>query len=281
MPAFFAASCCFGVMAVLVRLAAGGLDALEVACVRFAGSFLLLVVAARGRRLAPRRASVARLVLRGTLGATAIAAYFVGIARAGAGLATLVHSTYPVFAALWGVVFLGERVDARLAAALLLSAAGAGVVLHDRLHAGPEVVTGVAAALAGGMLAGGAVVTAGELRRTESATVVTVWFMAVGALLTSPALLDGVARPTPRLALLLAGVVVSSAAGQWLLHHGLGAVSATAGSLAAATSVVTAAVLEAFVTGHALGRGVMAGGAAMLLAVGLATARRQAGTSSG
>jgi drug/metabolite transporter (DMT)-like permease len=270
MTAFFSASLCFGVMAVLVRLASAHLGPVEIACVRFTGAFLLLVATTRGRGLRPQRASFGPLVLRGALGATAIGAYFVGIARAGAGLATLVHSTYPVFTALWGVVFLGDRLTWGVIAALALSVAGAGVVLHDQLHAGPDVLAGIAAALAGGMLAGGAVTTAGELRRTESASLVTVWFMAVGAVLTAPALLDGFHLPAPAVALTLAGVVVTSTAGQWLLHHGLGFVSPTVGSLAAATGVVTAAGLEALVTGRGIGGGVVVGGTLMLAAVGLA-----------
>jgi len=143
MTTLFAASCCFGVMAVLVRLTARELDALEVAWVRFAGSFVLLVALSRGRGLRPRAGTVRRLVLRGLLGASSIVCYFAGIARAGAGLATLLHSTYPVFTALWGVVLLGQVLTGRVAGALALSALGATVVLHDQLGQGPAVLAGV------------------------------------------------------------------------------------------------------------------------------------------
>jgi hypothetical protein len=47
------------------------------------------------------------LLLRGVLGAVAIT-YFVGIAGAGASLATLIQNTYPIFAALLASVFLRE-----------------------------------------------------------------------------------------------------------------------------------------------------------------------------
>ena len=275
MTTLFAASCCFGVMAVLVRLAARELDALEVAWVRFAGSFVLLVALSRGRGLRPRAGNLGPLVLRGLLGASAIVCYFAGIARAGAGLATLLHSIYPVFTALWGVVLLGQGLTGRVVAALALSAFGASIVLHDQLGQGPAVLTGVGLSLLGGVLAGGAVLTAGELRRTESASLVTVWFMVVGAVVTAPALVDGMPWPTPALAAALGGVVIASATGQWLLHHGLGFVSPTLGSLAVATSVVTASVLEALVMGQTVRGGVVAGGVLMLAAVGLATTARR------
>ncbi len=260
-------------MAVAVRLAAADMAAPQVACVRFAGSFVVLLAATRGRALRPRSAGVGRLVGRGLLGGTAITCYYAGIERAGAGLATLLHSTYPVFTALFAVWLLGERATARLAIAVAMNALGAAVVLGNPASVGPGVLSGGLLSLLGGVLAGAAVATASGLRRSESASLVTIWFMAVGALLTAPAFAADQPDWSWRLGAALAGVVVTSAAGQWLLHHGLGHVSATAGSLAAATSVVTAALLEALVFGERLGWGVVAGGLLMLAAVGLAAGR--------
>lgn len=270
MAALFAASACFGVMAVLVRAVAAEFGPLEVAWIRFAGSLVLLAPLGRGRGRRPRRAGAGALLLRGLLGAVSIVCYFAGIARAGAGLATLLHSIYPVFTALWGVVVLGRAVTGRLGAALVLSAGGAAVVVHDQVERGPEVLGGALLALLGGILAGGAVLTASELRRRESASRITVWFMAVGAVVTAPAALDGLPSPTVQSGLLLAGIVATSATGQWLLHHGLGFVPATVGSLAVATSVATATLLEALLFGSGVGAAPLAGGAMMLAAVALA-----------
>jgi drug/metabolite transporter (DMT)-like permease len=261
-------------MAVCVRLATRDMAAAQVACVRFAGAFLVLLVATRGSALRPRAASVPRLVLRGVLGASAISCYFIGIGLAGAGLATLLHSTYPVFTALFAVPLLGERFTARLGAALALNLLGAAVVLGSPSVLGHRLLPGAMVALLGGVIAGSAVVTASQLRRSESASVVTIWFMAVGAVLTAPAFLGDRPAWSLPLASALVGVVLTSTAGQWLLHHGLGHVPATAGSLAAATSVVTAAVLEAALLGGRPGGAVVVGGVLMLAAVWLATERR-------
>jgi drug/metabolite transporter (DMT)-like permease len=171
------------------------------------------------------------------------------------------------------VPLLGERFTARLAAALVLNLLGAAIVLGSPSVVGQGVLPGALAALAGGVIAGGAVATASQLRRTESASVVTIWFMAVGALLTAPSFGSGAPGWSTGLAWALVGVVLTSTAGQWLLHHGLGHVPATAGSLAAATSVVTAAMLEALLLGGWPGRGVVLGGALMLVAVWLAADR--------
>jgi len=144
------------------------------------------------------------------------------------------------------------------------------VVLGSPRDLGTQVGSGTLIALLGGMLAGGALATASELRRSESASLVTIWFMAVGALLTAPSFAGGAPGWSAPLALALAGVVVTSASGQWLLHHGLGFVSATTGSLAAATGVLTTAILEGLLLGQHLSPRVIAGGLLMLAAVGLA-----------
>jgi drug/metabolite transporter (DMT)-like permease len=186
-------------MAVCVRLATPHMAATQVACVRFVGSFVVLVLATRARQLRPAPGNAGRLLLRGVLGGAAISCYYVGISRAGAALAT-----------------------------------------------------------------------ASELRRSESASLVTIWFMAVGALLTAPSFAAGAPSWSAALVFSLAGVVLTSASGQWLLHHGLGFVSATAGSLAAATGVLTTAILEGLLLGQHLPARVIAGGLLMLAAVGLA-----------
>ena len=97
--------------------------------------------------------------------------------------------------------------------------------------------------------------------------------MAIGMVVTAPSLLSGVPVITPVLAAALAGTVLCSAAGQMLLHHGLGFTTATQGSLAAATTVISAAILEAVFFGSSLGPVALPGGAILITAVALAASR--------
>jgi uncharacterized membrane protein len=156
-------------MAVCVRLATPHMAATQVACVRFAGSFLILVLATRARQLRPAKGNAGRLILRGLLGGSAITCYYIGIGRAGAALATLLHSTYPVFTALFAVLLLGEPFTRRLGGALALNLVGTAVVLGSPRDLGTQVGSGTLVALLGGVLAGGALATASDLRRSESA----------------------------------------------------------------------------------------------------------------
>jgi drug/metabolite transporter (DMT)-like permease len=267
------ASVLFGTMALFVRLAAREMPALQVTFVRFVGSLVILMVTTRGRGLAARRGSVAPLVVRGLIGAAAISLYFVAIAGAGAGLATLLQNGYPVFAASFAALLLGEPFSLRLVAALALSLAGIGFVLGPEARLHPTVALGALAACGSALLSGGAVTAARHLRRTESASVITTWFMAVGALVTAPALAGGLPAPSVPLVLALVGVIVTSVAGQWLLHHGLGFISVARGSLMAATSVVTAAALEGLFLGQRLGPHVLVGACCMIAAIGLSADR--------
>ena len=293
------ASVLFGVMAVFVRIAVVSMPSSQVAFVRFAGSFLVLLVVGRGRALRPQPGNLFRIVQRALLGASAIILYYHGIQGAGAGLATLLNCSYPVFTALFATTFMGERFDAHVGASLLLSMVGVVIVLHPSGALSSAALWGgmsalVAAVFAGGaggpppprasnqnwrgvtpdLMGGWAVATARQLRSNESALLITTYFMAVGAILTAPTLLMGVPTLSSGLLLALAGVVLTSVAGQMLLHQGLGFAPATQGSLAAATSVVTAAVLEAVWLGDHLSTNSLIGAGFMIAAVALAASRR-------
>ena len=268
------ASVLFGAMAVCVRVACREMPPSQVAFVRFSGSLLVLLALRRGRSLRPRRGNLQHVLLRGLLGAGAILLYYHGIRGAGAGLATLLTNTYPVFTTLFATTLMGERFDARLGTALALSVAGVATVLGPGVTAGGEVLRGGGSALGAAVLSGAAVATARQLRLSEGAFLITTYFMAVGAAVTAPALLLGLPALSTGLLLMLAGVVLTSVGGQVLLHQGLGSAPATQGSLAAATSVVTASALETAVLGEHLGLQSLMGAGLLIAAVGLALGQR-------
>jgi len=98
--------------------------------------------------------------------------------------------------------------------------------------------------------------------------------MAVGTVVTAPALVGGIPSISPVVAIALVGVVLTSVGGQYLLHHGLGFAPATQASLAAATSTVSAAAFEALVLGNGLSAHTLVGAVLMVMAVALAAGRR-------
>jgi drug/metabolite transporter (DMT)-like permease len=272
-PVILLAALLFGVMTVCVRVASQEMSIPQIVFFRFFGAFVVLVLIARGRNLLPEGPMVPALVLRGIVGTAAIALYFRGIQGAGAGLATLLHCTYPVYTALFAAVLLGERFSGRVGWALVLNVAGALAILGPSANLGKAAFTGGLYAALASVLAGGAVTAARHLRNTESALRITTWFMAVGMVLSAPWLLTGLPHFTATLSLALAATVVTSVGGQFLLHQGLGFTTATQGSLAAATTVVTSALVEAIFLRSSLTAGMLAGGGLLIAAVALAVAR--------
>jgi drug/metabolite transporter (DMT)-like permease len=260
----------FGSMAVAVRIAARAMPGTQIAFVRFAGSFLILLALGGGRSLRPKPGNLGAMLLRGLLGAGAITLYYLGIEHAGAGFATLLHCTYPVSTAVFATTLMGERFDRRLAAGLALAVLGVTVVLGPGADLAAATTLGAVCALGASILAGGAVATARQLRLTEGAYLITTYFMGVGMICTAPALLGGLPPLGPLPVVALVAVVVTSVGGQVLLHQGLGFAPATQGSLAAATTVVTAAVLEAVFLGEHLSRHTLIGAALLVAAVALA-----------
>src|SRR4051812_3417735 len=97
----------FGAMAVCVRVATYAMSSGQVAFIRFAGSLAVLLLFRRGNSLRPI-GSLGRVLLRGLLGAGAIVLYYRGIAGAGAGLATLLHCTYPIWTTLFATTLMDE-----------------------------------------------------------------------------------------------------------------------------------------------------------------------------
>lgn len=261
----------FGAMAVAVRVAAAEMAALQIVFFRFAGSLLVLLAATRGRDLRPQPGNLPRVLLRGLFGAAAISLYFVGIEGAGAGLASLLQSTYPVFASALAAVVLGEAFTGRVAGAVALNLAGAALVVGAELPEGTATSLGLAAAMGSAVLSGVAIVTARHLRHSENASLITTYFMAVGALCTAPSLLEGLPPPSVSLVASVAIVVSTSVAAQWLLHHALGFVPAAGASLVAATGVLTATLIEAVWFGESVRAGTIAGGTLMIAAIGLAS----------
>jgi len=249
------------------------MPAAQIAFFRFGGAFLVLMAFNRGRSLRPQPGNLPRVVLRALLGASAILLYFRGIQGAGAGFATLLHCTYPVYTTLIATAFMGEHFSSRIAAALALNVAGAFVMLGPTANVSAATMAGGLNALAASVLAGGAVAAARHLRSTESALLITVYFMAIGALLTAPSVLSGFPPLSLSLCLALLGTILTSVAAQFLLHHGLGFAGATQGALACATSVVSAALFEAIFLGETLGPSALVGAAVLVGAVGLALTR--------
>ncbi len=184
----FGAGLCFGLMAALARMGSrqgAGFTAAQMTTVRFVvGALLTLgLFWARPGTFRPVRHRL--LVTRGLLGGVAVLLYFVALARISAGQATLLNSTFPVFAVLLSFFTLGERPTLHLGLALVIVSVGVFLVI------GPGSGTlgmgvGEAAAIASAVLGGGAVTSIRALRATDNAPTIFFAFCLGGLAVSAP-----------------------------------------------------------------------------------------------
>jgi drug/metabolite transporter (DMT)-like permease len=253
----------FGVMAVTARIASRRIPGPEVAMVRFAiGVLAVLGAAALGRAsLRPRRWGW--LLLRGIFGGMAVFLYFSCIEHVGAGLATLLNYTAPVWSMLLGWWLLGERPRRSAAVALALTLLGVICVVHGSLSGlanGVWAFAGVFSAFASGV----AITSIRAVRRrsadgsgSESSWTVFASFTGFGLLTTLPAVFGPLGRwvtPGPWDWALLAAVGAISVVAQLLMTQALEHVTgATMGIIHQLTVVVALVCGVLFLGEHLTG----------------------------
>ncbi|HCU68520.1 MAG TPA: hypothetical protein DGF30_04695 [Desulfomicrobium sp.] len=228
----------FSATSTLIRLAPG-IDPFKTSLFRFAIGLTLLGTAAMSRRIRLDFHNPALLFARGLTGGVSVFLFFWSINAIGLGKGTLLSYTYPVFAAIWGVLLLGERVSPRTWGLILLSFFGVALTSAGR---GEDLLTAIGLnellALAGGMLSGLAIVIVRKLRATESSyaiffsqCVVGFWLMLIPAnVLPSDIGIGG--------GFILLGIGVTAAIGQLLMTYSYKALSASQGSVIALVTPV-------------------------------------------
>jgi drug/metabolite transporter (DMT)-like permease len=267
------ASLLFGLMAYLAKRAAAGLDAAQVAFVRFAiGSAVVAGHAVLGGRLLrPVRHDL--LLLRGVLGGVAVLLYFLAIAHLPVGTATLLNYTGPIFATLFAAVFLGEAVPPARLFALALASVGITLVVYGQGRALGGGYTWLGVGLASAVCSGGAVTAVRAARKTDGAWEVFGAFCVGGLLCTAPFALHGWKPPTASLWVFLLLVGLLAAGAQLLMTHALVAVEAATAGVIAQLAVVVATALGTVLDADPLTAVALFGAALTLIGVSLVSAQ--------
>lgn len=144
-------------------------------------------------------------VWRCALGVSGILLIFQGLRLLPLADATTIGFTAPIFATLFSILFLKEKVGRHRWTAIALGFLGVLVMVRPGA-AGAPPLGGLLFALGGACLAAGVTVTLRQLGKTESATAIVFWFFiacsAVGGVLT---LIDGHSHTWAVLGVLAAG----------------------------------------------------------------------------
>jgi|SRR6185437_6053805 len=232
----------FACMAFAAKLASAWATGAQIALVRFLGSLVVIACLAALRRRWPRPIRWAPLLVRGAFGATAVLLYFLVIAHVGAGLATLLNYTSPVFTALLSRAYLGEPLRRATIVGLAIAMIGVVLVLAGgRGLPHPAAVAWIAAGLVSALFSGVAVTAIRVARRTDGPLEIFASLATFGVLTSAPVGLSA-GLPTPSAALLaaLAVVILASSAAQLLMTTALRWVDAPTMGVVAQLAVVVA-----------------------------------------
>ncbi len=222
----------FGLMALGARLVSARIPGSQMAFVRFASGVVTVLIAWSRFGVALQPSRWGWLFVRGTAGGLAVLCYYVSIARIGAGFATLLNYTSPVFSLVFAWVLLGERPRRAAIVALSLTLTGVAMVVgFDNLNAGAWALVAMASAV----LSGVAVTAIRAARQpsadghpAENAWTVFASFTILGTLATIPSTFGPFGHwvaPTAYEWFVLFFVVLSSIVAQLVMTSALGHVT--------------------------------------------------------
>ena len=233
---------CFSATSTLIRLAPN-IDPFKSSLFRFAIGMTLLGTAAICKRIRLDFSNTPLLIARGLTGGLSVFIFFWSINAIGLGKGTLLSYTYPVFAAIWGVILLGEKVSPRLWMFIAVAFFGFALTSMGRGDVMPTLGLPECFAIAGAMLSGLAIVIVRKLRATESTYAIFFSQCVLGFwLMLIPANIVPAAIGIPG-GFVLLGIGVSAALGQLLMTYSFKALSVSQGSvIALITPVVNIAI---------------------------------------
>lgn len=250
-PLLLLSSFLFALMALFARLLSGRLSPGQVVCGRFVVGLLFLSVYFALMKRRPRYGRFSLWAMRGIFGGGSVYLYFVAIDRMAVGPSTLLNACWPIYAAIFGAFFLGERVTPQVLTGLVVTTVGAGLVMWSTMDVGALTLgVGAWAGMGSAVLSGAAVVCVRALRHETDAATVFLSFCLFGLLFGLPFALSDWRPLSWDMALPLLGVGLASAGAQMVFTYALGYVTAAAGGVATQLTPAFSWVLGALVLGE-------------------------------
>lgn len=221
-------------------------NAFQIACVRYGGAalWLLLYIAIR-RSALPQLANWRRHVTRALLMVVTVCLFFYGVTHLPLAIAAALAMTAPIYVSILGIVFLRERPTPVLAGAIALGIAGSAIIIIGGPLGGGAAgdISGWIAGLLAPITYAAAIVTLKHHSDTESAEALTLSTAAIAALVLVPFAAPGFTLPSTSMLPLMALVGFLGAAGFVLLTNGLRTTPATSFAIVDYSGLLWAAAL--------------------------------------
>lgn len=178
----------FGAMAFTAKLSSERLTGSQVAMIRMAIGLLPPLLIPRYRKSVFTFHRWDLLLVRGFFGGLAVLLYFIAIEHASVGVATLLNYTSPLFAGVFSMLFIGEKISAKVLIPMPVALTGIVLVVQGNARPGDVLGFGLWELVGvGSAICSGAAVTAMRAaRRTENSWAVYASFCLFGVLVSAP-----------------------------------------------------------------------------------------------
>jgi len=241
----------FSIMALLVKLAGKRLGSMEIVLSRGLITLGLSWWALRSAGLAPFGTQRRLLLVRGTLGSTALLCYFHSLVHLPLGEATLIQNMNPVFATLLAAMILKEHLRLPEVICLVASLLGVLFIAHPAFlfgaKAAPASALDIGIALMGALCSGSAYTLVRKMRSTEHPLVIVFYLPLLSVPISLPFAIAEWRWPNAWEWVLLLGVGVTTQLAQVHMTRGLQlertARATTTGYLQVAFAVVWGALI--------------------------------------
>jgi len=235
----FIAAFFFGIMVLLVKLAAKTIPSHEILLFRsiFGATFLFVLVRTKVASL--KFINKPLLFFRGIVGAAAVMCLYYALSRIPLGIATLLNCTYPIFATVFAVLFIKEKVAWDGILALSVSMLGMYLVLNPKTVA---LDAGYVFALVSGVLAGAAILSIKKLRETESSWAVFYSFTVACIIYSLPLTIINFRIPDAAEFIVLLMMAMVSTFAQLIMSYAYKYAKASEGSVVILATPIFAAI---------------------------------------
>jgi drug/metabolite transporter (DMT)-like permease len=255
--AMFISAALFSVMAILVKIASNAVSAPEIIFFRSIVSVILIILLIPIGKASFKVKRLDKLVFRGIVGGVSLVLYFYALALTSVSNAVLLDYTYPIFAAIFSVMYINEKMTWRKSFFLFLAFIGLLLVFRFDFS---SINLGDVLALLSGIASGLAIVAIKDLRKTDSSAMITLAFVMAGLIFSVFFLKGNVTVPSSDIAVVLLLLGVLGTAGQLLMSYAFKHCSASLGGLISMSTIVMTAILSVFVFGDPLTTNMIIGG---------------------
>ena len=269
----FGANLSFSIMAALVR-ALSDFNAYTTTLFRFLVGVVFICTLAMSGKISLTFVNTRGLFIRGLTGGFSTALVFFSIGKLGLIKTGFIFNTYPVFAAIFGVIFLKDSISIRKWFALAAALIGMMLLLHDRNSSGIIPLSFgryELLALTGTMLAGLTIVIIKKLHDTESTVAIFFAQCLVGIGVVAFPASVGTLHISPVTLVILLSIGILATTGQLMLTRSYRFISISTGSLIVMSGPLLNCIAgivifkEPFTLPMALGSAIMLGASASAL----------------